>query len=125
MVAFLGKLIVVIIFFLSGTSAAVEVPVSFPTQDSIAHTKTIAAADNAVTAGMQWQILPGEDILQIARLMFPKNSVARDTFIRAIIRTNPEHFPDQIYRSLPSGAIIHIPDLRTIGAYAKPAAKTR
>jgi len=123
MVAFISKLIFVVISFLTGTSAATEVPVSFPAQDSIAHTKTIAAADNTVTAGMQWQILPGEDILQIARLMFPEDAAARNKLIRAMIGANPGHFPEGVYRSLPAGTIIRIPDLRTLDAYSRPLIK--
>lgn len=123
MVAFISKLIFVVISFLTGTSAATEVPVSFPAQDSIAHTKTIAAADNAVTAGMQWQILPGEDILQIARLMFPEDAAVRNKLIRAMIGANPGHFPEGAYRSLPAGTIIRIPDLRTLDAYSRPLIK--
>ena len=121
--AFISKLIFVMIVCLANTSVATEVFVSFPAQDSIAHTKTIAVADNAVTAGMQWQILPGEDILQIARLMFPQDSAARHKLIRAMIGANPGHFPEGAYRSLPAGTIIRIPDLRTIDAYSRLSIK--
>jgi hypothetical protein len=118
-----GKLLIVILLFLTGTSVSAEVPVSHSERDHIVQQKTGNPAGNAARPGMQWQILPGEDIPQIGHLMFPHDAVARDAFVRAVIRTNPEHFPDGIYRPIPAGTIIHIPDLRTIGQYAKPATK--
>ena len=125
MAAFSGKLIFIILI-LAGTLVKAEVPVSYPTQDNLPRTGTDTASDyNAAKSGMQWQILPGEDIKQIAQLMFPKDSVARDSFIRAIIHTNPRHFPGGTYQPLPAGTIIHIPDLRTISVHGKPAAKTK
>ena len=124
MAAFSGKLIFIILI-LAGTLVKAEVPVSYPTQDNIVRTETDTASDYNTNSGMQWQILPGENIKQIAQLMFPKDSVARDNFIRAIIHTNPRHFPNGTYQPLPAGTIIHIPDLRTISVHAKPAAKTK
>ena len=124
MAAFISGLILVVIFFLTGTSVVAEVPVSYPVQDSVANKKT-AANHRASTPGMQWEILPGEDILQIARLMFPKDSVARDKFIRTIIHTNSEHFPAGTYQPLPTGTIIYIPDLRMINTYSGSSATTR
>lgn len=125
MAAFSGKLIFIVLI-LTGTLVKAEVPVSYPAQDNIVRTGIDAASShNTEKHGIQWQILPGEDIKQIAQLMFPKDSVARDNFIRAIIHTNPRHFPDGTYQPLPAGTIIHIPDLRTISIHAKPAAKTK
>ncbi|UJP07307.1 MAG: hypothetical protein LZF84_09760 [Nitrosomonas sp.] len=118
-----GKLFIVILLFLTGTSVSAEVPVSHSERDHTAQQKTVNPADNAARPGMQWQILPGENIPQIGHLMFPHDTVARDAFVRAVIRTNPEHFPDGTYRPIPAGTVIHIPDLRTIGKYAKPAIK--
>jgi len=126
MAAFSRKLIFIIILILAGTLAKAEVPVSYPTQDNITRKGINAVSShNAAKSGEQWQILPGEDIMQIARKMFPKDPVARDNFIRAIIHTNPERFPGGTYQPLPAGTIIHIPDLRTISAYARPVAKTK
>ena len=118
-----GKLFIVILLFLTGTSVSAEVPVSHSERDHIVQQKTGNPAGNAARPGMQWQILPGEDIPQIGHLMFPHDAAARDAFVRAVIRTNPEHFPDRTYRPIPAGTVIHIPDLRTIGKYAKPATK--
>jgi hypothetical protein len=118
-----GKLIFVVIFFLTGTSATAEVPVSYPEKDNHAYTGT--SIRPATGPGMQWQLRPGENIPHIVRLMFPKDSTARDNLVRAIIHTNPGHFPDKTYRPLPPGTTFYFPDLRTIGAYAKPAARTR
>ena len=66
-----------------------------------------------------WQILPGEDIAETARLIYPKDAMARENLIRAIIRINPDHFPLGVNRQLAAGTVIQFPDLRTIGAYAK------
>ncbi|MBS0423829.1 MAG: hypothetical protein JSR71_05235 [Proteobacteria bacterium] len=118
-----SKLLIVFFLSLTGTPVSAEVPVSYPGHDTSAHTKTTSPAGRAVKPGMHWQILPGEDIPQIARLMFPDNARTRDAFLRAVIRKNPELFPDGIYQSIPAGTTIYIPDLRTIGAYAKPARK--
>lgn len=74
---------------------------------------------------MSWQIMPGEDIAETARLVYPKDPVARDSLLRAIIRINPEHFPQGINRSLAAGTIIQFPDLRTIGAYVKKTINKR
>lgn len=123
MTVFCGKLFTVIFLFLTGTSVLAEVPVSHSGHDDTAHHTTGSPAANSARPGMQWQILPGEDIPQIARLMFPGDAVTRDAFIRAVIHTNPEHFPGGVYQPLPAGTQIHIPDLRTIGTYAKPAAR--
>ena len=71
-----------------------------------------------------WQILPGEDIAETARLIYPKDSASRDNLVRAIIRINPEHFPQGTHRLLTAGTIIQFPDLRTIGTYAKQSSIT-
>jgi len=126
MAAFSSKLIFVIIFSLTGALVKAELPVLPPAQDNFARNGIAAASShNATGSREQWQIRPGEDIMQIARLMFPEDPVARNNFIRAIIHTNPEHFPGGTYQPLPAGTIIHIPDLRTIGNYAKPATRTK
>lgn len=124
MVAFVSRLIFVVIFLLAGTSVATEVPVFYPKQDSVAN-KKVTTDHPTSKRGLQWEILPGEDILQIARLMFPNDSAARDNFIRAIIHINPEHFPAGTYQPVSIGTIIQIPDLKIIDAYSEPSDKTR
>lgn len=125
MVAIIGKLITVILFFLTGTSVSAEVPVSYSEPESISSNRIDVSRQENARRGMSWQIRPGEDILQIARLIYPENATARDNLIRAIIRINSEYFPDGIYQPIPVGTTIHIPDLRTINAYAKPATQSR
>lgn len=120
MTVFRSKLLIFIFLFLTGTSVSAEVPVSHSGHDHSARVKTAFPADHAAQPGMHWQILPGEDIPQIARLMFPDNARMRDAFIRAVIRNNPQLFPDRVYQPIPAGTTVYIPDLRTIGAYAKP-----
>jgi hypothetical protein len=87
--------------------------------DAATEKKTSNLKAPASVSGMEWQMLPGEDVLQIAHLIFPKDSVARDKLVRAIIRTNPEHFPAGNYRPLPVGAIVYIPDLRMVNVYSQ------
>ncbi|WP_297324090.1 hypothetical protein [Nitrosomonas sp.] len=118
MVALISKLILVAIFSLASASVVAETAAAYSGQDNAVHKK-------ATNRTMQWELLPGENILQIARLMFPKDSTTRDTFIRAVIRINPEHFPAGTYQPLPAGTVIHIPDLRTIHAYSAPTVKKR
>lgn len=77
---------------------------------------------SALYPPISWQILPGEDIAETARLVYPKDPVARDSLIRAIIRINPDHFPQGTNRLLAAGTVIQFPDLRTVGAYAKRTA---
>lgn len=126
MAAFSSKLIFIIILLLTGTLVKAEVPVSSPAPDNFARNGIAAASSHNATGSREhWQIRPGEDIMQIARLMFPEDPVARNNFIRAIIHTNPEHFPGGTYQPLPAGTIIHFPDLRTISNYAKPATRTK
>lgn len=120
-----SKLLIVFFLFLTGTPVSAEVPVSYSGHDHSAQAKTASRADHAAKPGMYWQILPDEDIPQIARLMFPDNARMRDALMRAVIRKNPELFPGGVYQPIPVGATVYIPDLRTIGAYAKPASKTR
>ncbi|MBK9663926.1 MAG: hypothetical protein IPO71_13595 [Nitrosomonas sp.] len=57
--------------------------------------------------------------------MFPDQPTVRDSFIRAVIRTNPELFPDGIYQPLPTGTTIFIPDLRTINTYSRSPSKAQ
>lgn len=118
MVALFSKLKLVVIFSLAGVSVVAATPVTYSAQDSAVHKK-------AATLTMQWELLPGENILQIARLMFPKDSTTRDTFVSAVIRINPQHFPAGTYQPLPAGTVIHIPDLRTIHAYSVSSVKKR
>ena len=80
---------------------------------------------DTLPSGFAWELLPGEDILYIARSMFPNDKLTREKLIRAIIRSNPEHFPDGRYRALTPGIVIHLPDLRTLDAYARPTVGTK
>lgn len=114
-----GKLLLAAILLLTGLGAGTAL--SDPDNTRIATDTRSASAQNPARPGMMWQILPGEDIRETARLVYPQNPAARDSLIRAIIRTNPQHFPGGGYQPLAAGTIIHFPDLRTIGAYAKTA----
>lgn len=117
MTAPIGKLLFAALLLLIGLCA--EAALSDPDNHRIASDAPKTSTQNPARPGMMWQILPGEDIRETARLIYPQNSVARNNLIRAIIRTNPQHFPGGSYQPLAAGTIIHFPDLRTIGAYAK------
>lgn len=125
MVATIGKLITVVLLLLTGTSVSAEVPVSYSEPGSNSPIRTNVSQQESSRPGMLWQIRPGEDILQIARLIFPDNIHARNNLVRATIQSNPEHFPGGVFRPIPAGTTLHIPDLRTISAYAKPATQSR
>lgn len=114
-----GKLLLAAILLLTVLGAGTAL--SDSDNIRIASDTRSASAQNPARPGMMWQILPGEDIRETARLIYPQNPAARDNLIRAIIRTNPQHFPGGGYQPLAAGTIIHFPDLRTIGAYAKTA----
>lgn len=116
--------IVVVTFLLIDSSVAYESPASDSTQDSITHHQSTPDRHEA-NSGMLWQILPGENIHQIASLMFPDQPTVRDSFIRAVIRTNPELFPNGVSQSLPTGTTIFIPDLRTISTYSRSPSKAQ
>lgn len=114
----IGKILFAALFLL--TSLCTEAALSDPGNNRIAK----SSAQNPARPGMMWQILPGEDIRETAQLIYPNNPAARDNLIRAIIRSNPQHFPDAKYQPLTAGTIIHFPDLRTIGAYAKTTTRS-
>lgn len=113
----IGKILFAALFLL--TSLCAEAALSDPDNNRIEPNARKSSALNPGRPGILWQILPGEDIRETARLIYPHNPAARDNLIRAIIRSNPQHFPDAKYQPLAAGTIIHFPDLRTIGAYAK------
>ena len=117
------SILIVFFLFLTDTPVSAEVPVAYPGSGHSAQAEAASSADHAAKPGMHWQILPGEDLPQIARLMFPDNARMRDAFIRAVIRKNPQLFPDGFYQPIPAGTTVYIPDLRTIGAHAKPVRK--
>ena len=109
-----SRFIFVAIVLLSTVSALAGANDSYPSKPG-------SDAD-AQPSGFAWELLPGEDILYIARSMFPNDKLTREKLIRAIIRNNPEHFLDGHYRALTPGIVIHLPDLRTLDTYARPAA---
>ncbi|UJP05442.1 MAG: hypothetical protein LZF61_00205 [Nitrosomonas sp.] len=74
---------------------------------------------DVVHRSIPWRILAGEDLTETARLIYPRDSSAREHLIRAIIRINPDQFPYGVIQSLEPGTVIQFPDLRTIGVQAK------
>jgi hypothetical protein len=106
MTVYFGKYIAVVLLALAAATLSVA---AFAQQSK----------PNSLYPPISWQILPGEDIAETARLVYPKDPVARDSLIRAIIRINPDHFPQGTNRLLAAGTVIQFPDLRTVGAYAK------
>lgn len=71
-----------------------------------------AAAD----AGTEWKIKAGDTLTSIAHSIYPGNAPMRDKLTRAIIVANPAIFPDGKAVHIAAGAVITIPDLRTIGS---------
>lgn len=122
MTAPIGKMLFAALLILAGLCA--EAALSDPDNHRVASDTPKTSTQSPARPGMMWQILPGEDIRETARLIYPQNSIARNNLIRAIIRTNPQHFPGGSYQPLAAGTIIHFPDLRTIGVYAKTEKKS-
>lgn len=112
-----SRFIFVAIVLLSTVSAHAEMNGSYPSQ--------VGSDQDAQPSGFTWELLPGEDILYIARSMFPNDKLTREKLIRAIIRNNPEQFPDGHYRALTPGTVIHLPDLRTLNVHARLTTGTK
>lgn len=121
MFVFSYRIIFIILFIC--TTAMAETPLTHAVQNDSLNDQAIAQLHP--TSGMNWQLLPGEDIAHIARAMFPKDAAVREKFIRAVIHLNPELFPSGRYQPLPSGAMVRIPDLRTIHAFSAPVSRNR
>lgn len=121
MFVFSYRIIFIILFIC--TTAMAETPLTHAMQNDSLNDQAIAQLHP--TSGMHWQLLPGEDIAHIARAMFPKDAAVREKFIRAVIHLNPELFPSGRYQPLPSGAMVRIPDLRTIHAFSAPVSRNR
>ncbi|MBP6365886.1 MAG: hypothetical protein KA343_00920 [Nitrosomonas sp.] len=117
--------IVVVTFLLIDSSVAYESSAPDSAQDSITNHHESTPDRHVANSGMLWQILPGENIHQIASMMFPDQPTVHDNFIRAVIRTNPELFPNGVYQPLPTGTTIFIPDLRTINTYSRSPSKAQ
>jgi len=121
MFVFSNRIIFMILFFC--TTAMAETPLTHAVQNNSLDDQAIAQLHP--TSGMHWQLLPGEDIAQIARVMFPSDATVREKFIRAVIHLNPELFPSGQYQPLTTGTRVQIPDLRTIQAFSPPASRNR
>jgi len=97
------------------------IPVVNPIEDN---TRAQQGEENSLPAsGQNWQIKPDENIFQIAQLIYPDNASARKSLVRAIIKSNPQFFPNGVYQPIPAGTIIYLPDLQDIGSYAKSTHK--
>lgn len=123
MLVFFNRLRFIFISLFFVTPAMAEAPLTYAVQAPPINEQAIAALH--ASSGMQWQLLPGEDVKQIARLMFPSNATIREKFIQAVIHLNPELFPSGYYQPLAAGTMVHIPDLKTIHAFSAPAFKKR
>ncbi len=115
MTAFISRLTLLVILFLTGVPVKAENPVLYPVRaDTVQN--NIATQPLASNASMPWKLLPGENIRNIARLMFPQDSITQEKFIRTVILINPQLFPGGAYRSLAADTLVYIPDLRTVHA---------
>lgn len=122
-VVFFNRLSFISIGLFLWASVMAETPLTHAVQDSPINDQAIAQLH--ASSGMHWQLLPGEDMLQIARLMFPSDTTVREKFIRAVIQLNPELFPSGHYQPLAPGTNVQIPDLRTIHAFSAPVSRKR
>lgn len=118
---FFNRLMIIFIGLIWYTSVMAETSLTHAVQNSPISDQAIARLHPSL--GMHWQLLPGEDIPHIARLMFPSNATVREKFIRAVIHLNPELFPSGHYEPLSPGTMVQIPDLRTIHVFSAPASR--
>jgi len=125
MIARISRLALVVILSVTAFSVKAESPALYPVSGNTAQPEIITHY-LAPGSGMPWKLMPGENIMNIARLMFPQDNITQNTFIRAVVHANPQLFPDGIYRPLTAGTIVYIPDLRTIHAHSvSPGNKRR
>ncbi len=124
MTAFISRLTLLVILFLTGVPVKAENPVLYPVlADTVQN--DIATQPLASNTSMPWKLLPGENIRKIARLMFPQDSITQEKFIRTVILINPQLFPGGIYRQLAADTLVYIPDLRAIHATSASTVKKR
>jgi Tfp pilus assembly protein FimV len=67
-------------------------------------------------AGTRWELRPGERVRDIAAAIYPRALGLQRQLTAAIVRASPEAFPEGDPDRPAPGAVIVIPDLRTLGA---------
>jgi pilus assembly protein FimV len=67
-------------------------------------------------AGTPWELRPGERVRDIAAAIYPRSPGLQRQLTAAIVRASPEAFPEGDPDRPAPGAVIVIPDLRTLGA---------
>ncbi len=79
--------------------------------------------------GFYWSMRPGDTLADIAQKIYPKEPLYQKKMVWAIVRNNPQAFPNGQPPEPPTGTVIIIPDLRSVPAVKVPgeagAAKTR
>jgi phage tail protein X len=70
--------------------------------------------------GFYWGMRPGDTLAAIAQKIYPKERLYQKKMVQAILRANPQVFPDGKLQELPIGTVIIIPDLRTVPAVKVP-----
>ena len=72
----------------------------------------------AETSTQIWTTVAGESVATIAQAMYPRDAGARQAFINAVIRSNPEIFGEGRHpgATLPSGTALSVPSLAPVAA---------
>jgi Tfp pilus assembly protein FimV len=78
------------------------------------------AAQPGGPADTRWELRPGESVRAIAGAIYPGAPELQQRLVAAILRASPGAFPEGDPDRPASGAVIVIPDLRTIGAVSAP-----
>lgn len=72
------------------------------------------------SGGVYWSMRPGDTLADIAQKIYPKEPLYQKKMIWAIVRSNPQAFPNGQPQELPIGTVIIIPDLRSVPAVKVP-----
>lgn len=106
------------------TTVAVPTPAAPPR----AATRTTAPTAGTLRGGQTWTTVSGESVHSIAQALYPRDDGARQAFIAAVVRGNPQLFPDGTggREPLPTGTTLQIPNLaRIAAASSRPAPAAR
>jgi pilus assembly protein FimV len=72
------------------------------------------------SGGVYWSMRPGDTLADIAQKIYPKEPLYQKKMVWAIVRNNPQAFPNGQPQELPIGTVIIIPDLRSVPAVKVP-----
>ncbi|MGH8751220.1 MAG: type IV pilus assembly protein FimV, partial [Burkholderiales bacterium] len=93
---------------------------ALPAAAPAAPTQSSALPPLPASGGFYWDMRAGDSLADIAQKIYPKEPLYQKKMVRAIIRANPQAFPDGKMQELSVGTVIIIPDLRSVPAVKVP-----